>query len=118
MGPYPKDTSSAQPRQPILPNQWTGETDCIVGPFSGRNVAELFVNRAVDFGHYETFRQRIFEGDDAWFIEIQPVTVEQNDQESHFPPPRLSRQLRLMHRTSVQRRFDQQNRYTTQKDIS
>jgi hypothetical protein len=118
MGPLLKDTSSAQARQPILPNQWTGETDCIIGPFTGRNVAELFVNRAVDFGHYETFHQRIFEGDDAWFIEVQPVEAEKAD-EGYYAPPKLSRQLRLMHRSNVHRQIGQHTyHYPVKKDLS
>lgn len=61
---------------PILPNTWKGETNCIVGPFSGKNIAEYFANRVVDFGHYEMYSERIFAKRDAWFIEIQKIEVQ------------------------------------------
>jgi hypothetical protein len=55
---------------PILPNQWKGETDCIVGPFSGEDVAQYFANYAVDFGHYESFSYRVFPKRNEWYVEI------------------------------------------------
>ncbi len=57
----------------ILPNTWKGEVNCIIGPFSGKNVAEYFANRVVDFGQYEFCSERIFAKRDAWYIEIQEL---------------------------------------------
>lgn len=54
----------------ILPNRWQGETDCVVGPFSGRKVAEYFANSVVDFGQYETISRRVFAKGDAWYVEV------------------------------------------------
>ncbi len=54
----------------VLPNCWQGEADCIVGPFSGRTVAEYFANAVVDFGQYETVSRHIFAKGDAWFVEV------------------------------------------------
>jgi hypothetical protein len=59
--------------QPILPNCWKGESNCIVGPFSGENVARHFANFAVDFGQYEGFSYNVFPKRDAWYVEIEQV---------------------------------------------
>ena len=60
-----------QTRTTIVPNQWQGECDCLVGPFSSRSVAEYFERAVVDFQHYEGFVQRVFAKADAWYIEVQ-----------------------------------------------
>jgi hypothetical protein len=58
--------------QTIVPNRWQGEYDCLVGPFSSRNVAEYFVSAVVDFGAYESFNRRVFAKGDSWYVEVQP----------------------------------------------
>jgi hypothetical protein len=58
--------------QTIVPNRWQGEYDCLVGPFSSRNVAEYFMSAVVDFGAYESFNRRVFAKGDSWYVEVQP----------------------------------------------
>lgn len=58
-------------RYPVLPNCWQGETDCIVGPFSGKEVAEYFAGYASQFGQDEGLTYRVFPKRDAWYLEIQ-----------------------------------------------
>jgi hypothetical protein len=65
-----RNASGVTFRQPILPNCWKGEKDCIVGPFSGKSVAEYFANYAVDFGQYEGFSYRMFVKGVEWYIEV------------------------------------------------
>lgn len=55
----------------IVPNRWQGEADCLVGPFSGREVAAYFANRLVDFGHFEVFSMRVFPRRNAWYVEVR-----------------------------------------------
>ena len=64
------NTSGVEFRYPVLPNCWKGETGCIVGPFSSKDVAEYFSNYAVDFGQYEDFSYRMFVKGCEWYIEI------------------------------------------------
>jgi hypothetical protein len=68
----------------IVPNRWQGESNCLVGPFSSRTVAEYFANAVVDFGQYETCSRRIFAKGDSWFVEVMetpvPVTIIQTPQ--------------------------------------
>ena len=54
----------------IVPNRWQGETDCVVGPFSSKTVAEYFANNVVDFGHYEGFSQEVIVKRDAYYVEV------------------------------------------------
>jgi hypothetical protein len=61
--------------QAIVPNRWQGEYDCLVGPFSSRNVAEYFVSAVVDFGAYESFNRRVFAKGDSWYVEVQANEV-------------------------------------------
>lgn len=61
--------------QTIVPNRWQGEYDCLVGPFSSRNVAEYFVSAVVDFGAYESFSRRVFAKGDSWYVEVQHSDV-------------------------------------------
>jgi hypothetical protein len=58
---------------PITPNRWQGEADCLVGPFSSRDVAGYFANSVVDFGLYEAFSQQVVPIGNAWFVEVNPV---------------------------------------------
>ena len=71
LGTVRREASYYYPFKPIVPNQWQGECDCVVGPFSSRNVAEYFVNAVVDFGQYERFSRRIFVKGDSWYVEVQ-----------------------------------------------
>lgn len=54
----------------IVPNRWQGETDCVVGPFSSKTVAEYFANNVVDFGHFESLAQRVIVKRDAYYVEV------------------------------------------------
>lgn len=55
----------------IVPNRWQGESDCLVGPFSGHAVASYFANRLVDFGQFEVFSMRVFPKRNAWYVEVR-----------------------------------------------
>jgi hypothetical protein len=61
--------------QTIVPNRWQGEYDCLVGPFSSRDVAEYFMSAVVDFGAYETFTRSVFAKGDSWYVAVQPNDV-------------------------------------------
>ena len=65
-----KDKQGIQLHQPVSPNRWQGEANCIVGPFSSRTVAEYFAHPVVDFGHYEVTTKQIFVKGDSWYVEI------------------------------------------------
>jgi hypothetical protein len=65
------DRSQFYSVQTIVPNRWQGEYDCLVGPFSSRNVAEYFMSAVVDFGTYESFNRRVFAKGDSWYVEVQ-----------------------------------------------
>jgi hypothetical protein len=53
-----------------LPTHWQGEVNCVVGPFSSREVAHYFANNVVDFGHFEDLVMRVFPNADAWYLEV------------------------------------------------
>jgi len=57
-------------QNPIVPNRWQGECNCLVGPFSSETVADYFANSVVDFGHYETMSRRVFAKGDSWYVEV------------------------------------------------
>lgn len=57
-----------------LPTHWQGECDCIVGPFSSREVATNFANYVVDFSQFETPDMLIFASGDAWYLEVKRTT--------------------------------------------
>lgn len=65
---FVSDTSGEQPRKcyPITPNRWQGEQDCVVGPFSGKKVADYFSETVVNFNR----PARIFARRDAWYVEV------------------------------------------------
>lgn len=69
------DETGIRLHHPILPNQWQGEINCFVGPFSGKDVAEYFAGYASEFGQYESMSYRVFPKRDEWFLEIKAVTV-------------------------------------------
>ena len=60
----------AYTQNPIVPNRWQGECNCLVGPFSSRTVAEYFANAVVDFGQYETMSRSVFAKGDSWYVEV------------------------------------------------
>lgn len=57
-------------QNPIVPNRWQGECDCVVGPFSSKTVAEYFANAVVDFGQYETMSRAVIVKGDSWYVEV------------------------------------------------
>ncbi|UCH25838.1 MAG: hypothetical protein JSV66_18250 [Trueperaceae bacterium] len=61
--------------QTIIPNRWSGEHNCLVGPFSCREVAEHFANTQVDFGQYESFSERVLFIRGDWYVEIKEVAI-------------------------------------------
>ncbi len=56
--------------EPMAPNRWCGQEDCVVGPFSSREVAENFASRRVTFGQFEVYRFDIFAQGDGWYVEV------------------------------------------------
>ena len=69
------DSTGIRFHQPILPNLWKGEANCLVGPFSGKDVAEYFANYASEYGQYECFGYRVFPKRDAWYVEIEASAI-------------------------------------------
>lgn len=61
-----------RPLEPISPNRWKGETDCVVGPFSNRYLANGFANVTTDFGQYGAVRFNVFAKRECWYVEVQP----------------------------------------------
>lgn len=57
--------------EPISPNCWSGERDCLIGPFSSREVARTFVSLQVDFDQLGEVLERIFAKGDAWYVELR-----------------------------------------------
>lgn len=70
-------SAGIQQSSPISPNSWHGEGDCLVGPFSSREVAEYFAHPVVDFGHYDVCAKSIFVRRDSWYVEIESVNETQ-----------------------------------------
>lgn len=67
------DEAGVRLLQPTLPNCWHGEVNCIVGPFSSKNIAEYFAKASVDFSHCNAIMESIFPSGDAWYVEVKPV---------------------------------------------
>lgn len=67
-----KQGQSFRQYQPIVPNRWHGEVDCVIGPFSSQQVAEYYAKVVVDFGQFEIV-QRIFANGDSWYIETESL---------------------------------------------
>lgn len=55
----------------VPPNVWQGEVECVVGPFSSRSVAEIFIG-FYDFGGFDVC-ERVFAYRDAWYVEVEPL---------------------------------------------
>ena len=64
-----KQGTQAQPHTPTLPNCWQGESDCIIGPFSSKGVAEYFA-QANEETRYDSIMKRVFPNGDAWYVEV------------------------------------------------
>ena len=71
----PRGHSIRHGTEPIVPNRWQGEYDCLVGPFSSRTVADYFANAVVDFGHYETVSRKVFAKGDSWYVEVNECSA-------------------------------------------
>ena len=56
--------------QPISPNCWQGESSCLIGPFSSKEVAEYFAYPLVNHGPYDVVIARIFAKGNAWYVEV------------------------------------------------
>lgn len=53
------------------PNAWTGEVDCLVGPFSSKDVAEYFAAQIVNSDASEARAGEIEVVGDAWFLRVE-----------------------------------------------
>lgn len=69
-----------------LPTRWQGEVNCVVGPFSSRDIADYFANNIVDFGHFETLEMRVFASGDAWYVEV----TKDEDKAAAYTQPRAN----------------------------
>lgn len=63
-------TPTASERPVLAPDAWTGEADCRVGPFRDPAAAQRFSNAWVDFGRYETLRERVVVEPDGVYVEV------------------------------------------------
>lgn len=59
--------------QPISPNRWHGEVDCVIGPFSSKEIAEYFAGHAADFGQFGNIEEIVFAKRDEWYIEARAL---------------------------------------------
>lgn len=72
----PKPRVTQRPTEPptewptLRPDHWSGEVDCRVGPFHTIDDAERFSNDLVDFGRYETIRERVVIDDPGVYVEM------------------------------------------------
>lgn len=63
-----------QPRRPgrvVPPYAWHGQGDCVVGPFTNRQVAQFFVENIMDKGLVVAPAECLLEQDDAWYIDTR-----------------------------------------------
>jgi hypothetical protein len=60
--------------EPVSPNRWQGESNCLVGPFSCQEVARRFADAPVEFGQYEAYIEQVLVVGDSWYVEIQTRT--------------------------------------------
>lgn len=63
--------AGARRLESVSPNRWRGECGCAVGPFSSRQVAEIFGRFAVLRGHCRRPQLRVFPYRDAWYVEVR-----------------------------------------------
>lgn len=64
------EASEMKSYTPVVPNCWQGQVDCVVGPFSSREVAEHFAHSVVEFSQYDAFIDQLFPRGDAWYLKI------------------------------------------------
>lgn len=57
----------------LLPNNWQGEANCMVGPFSSHTIANYFTNKVTTLGYPDVFSLRIFPKREAWYVEVQKL---------------------------------------------
>ncbi len=84
LGGVMKDRRSIQnqagPRgrsQVVLPNKWQGESNCAIGPFASRALAEYFANPVTDFGHFDAFTCKLFAENNSWYVEVEDCEATQ-----------------------------------------
>ena len=54
------------------PDAWTGEVDCIVGPFETRDTAEYFVDVSTGW-RLDVITRHIFSSDNRWYVEAEAL---------------------------------------------
>ena len=59
-------------RQPTTPNRWTGEADCVLGPFARREVADRFLDLGAVSGASSAYVPLLFEHEGAWYVDLHP----------------------------------------------
>ena len=72
---YREETSLAPTlfqTEAVIPNTWQGQTDCVDGPFSSKEVATYFSTWVVDSSDYPTSTKKIFARGDSWYVAIEP----------------------------------------------
>lgn len=69
-GPRHGSPQGASGRPILAPDTWTGEADCRVGPFRDPAAAQRFSNAWVDFGRFETLRERVVVEPDGVYVEV------------------------------------------------
>lgn len=70
------DASGMRSYEPVPPNCWQGQVDCVVGPFSSREVAQYFARAVVEYGQYDALIEQIFPRGDAWYLKVGPSPAE------------------------------------------
>ena len=58
----------------VVPNRWQGETDCLVGPFSSRTVAEYFASSVINNSNRTTTNELFAKGD-SWYLAVQALEI-------------------------------------------
>jgi hypothetical protein len=57
-----------RPDDAVRPSEWTGQPDCLVGPFPARSVAEAFAGIDADFGGFDAYSFMVLHLDPAWYL--------------------------------------------------
>ncbi len=55
--------------EPISPNSWQGETGCVIGPFSSREITEYFLVKVMHL-HEGSSSPRVFAEGYSWYIAL------------------------------------------------
>ena len=58
----------------VAPNAWAGQTECILGPFATRAVAERFTGCTSEFGCFATYRFRMFAEGATWYVQVRAAS--------------------------------------------